>query len=215
MRPLSECLLYGILDLSYINQDQLADYATQLMDGGVDMIQLRAKDSTAEDVMQMAKGIAPALAEREVPFIINDHPWLVTHTGAAGCHVGQDDDTIVAARAANPQQMLVGKSTHSLAQATAAIADSPDYIGFGPLFATPTKPDYSPIGLDEIRAAHSQVSVPIFCIGGIKLENLEQVLAAGAQRVVIVSGILQAKSISAYCREVKDALVANFATQIS
>ncbi len=211
MRPLNECLLYGILDLSYISPDQLPDYATQMIGGGVDIIQLRAKDSTPDEIQQMATGLAPLLATREVPFIINDHPALVTTCGANGCHVGQDDDPISAARSASAQPILVGKSTHSVTQATAAIAESPDYIGFGPLFATPTKPDYQPIGIDDIEQVHSLVNLPIFCIGGIKLENLEQILAAGAQRVVIVSGILQANDITVYCREVKDKLVENFA----
>ena len=77
----------------------------------------------------------------------------------------------------------------------------PDYIGFGPLFATPTKPDYVPVGLEDIRAVHEQVSLPVFCIGGIKLENLPVVRAAGAARVVIVSGILQAADVADYCRK--------------
>ena len=214
MRPLSECLLYGILDLSYISSDKLGSVAVQMMDGGVDIIQLRAKDAADDDVLQMAKTLSPVLAEREVPLIINDHPWLVSLTGAAGCHVGQDDDNVTAARAANSGDMLVGKSTHSLHQAQAAMEESPDYIGFGPLFATPTKPDYAPIGVDDIREVHSLVSVPVFCIGGIKIENLEQVLAAAALRVVIVSGILQADDVTVYCRDVKDTLVANYAKVI-
>ncbi|MFV0415584.1 MAG: thiamine phosphate synthase, partial [Chthoniobacterales bacterium] len=96
---------------------------------------------------------------------------------------------------------IVGLSTHSLQQARDAVIQQPDYIGFGPLFATPTKPDYKPIGTEEIAEAHQSVSLPIFCIGGIKLENLVEVTQAGAKRVVIVSGILQAADITAYCRE--------------
>jgi thiamine-phosphate pyrophosphorylase len=96
---------------------------------------------------------------------------------------------------------LVGLSTHSPAQARAAFAQKPDYIGFGPLFSTPTKPDYSPIGIADIAEVHRDALLPIFCIGGIKRENLPQILAAGAQRVVIVSGILQADGIPAYCAE--------------
>ena len=101
---------------------------------------------------------------------------------------------------------IVGKSTHSLAQAVAAAAEEPDYLGFGPLFATPTKPDYRPIGTEDIRCVHAQVALPIYCIGGIKRENLPAVLAAGARRVVIVSGILQAPDVAAYCREVNTLL---------
>ncbi len=81
-----------------------------------------------------------------------------------------------------------------------------NYIGFGPLFATPTKPDYTPVGLAEIGSVHAQVPFPIFCIGGIKLENLEHVIAAGGERVVIVSGLLQAPDIAKYARAVKELL---------
>ena len=102
--------------------------------------------------------------------------------------------------------MIIGKSTHSLAQATAAAADGADYIGFGPLFATPTKPGRPAIGLDDIRRVHELVQIPIFCIGGIKLENLPTIIAAGARRVVIVSGLLQAPDIANYAREVRSLL---------
>jgi thiamine-phosphate pyrophosphorylase len=98
---------------------------------------------------------------------------------------------------------MIGKSTHSLPQAIAAASEDTDYLGFGPLFATPTKMDYPPIGLEDIRAVQEAVRKPVFCIGGIKLENLRTVLDAGARRVVIVSGILQAGDVTAYCRKVK------------
>ena len=92
-------------------------------------------------------------------------------------------------------------------QAEAAVEEGADYIGFGPLFATPTKPGRPAIGLEDIREVHRRVSIPIFCIGGIKPENLDLVLEAGAQRVVIVSGLLQAADLVKTCREVKDTLL--------
>ena len=98
---------------------------------------------------------------------------------------------------------LIGKSTHSVEQAIAAAEEGADYIGFGPLFPTPTKAGRPAIGLGEIARVHDVVRVPIFCIGGVKLENLDAVIAAGARRVVIVSGILQARDVVAYCREVR------------
>jgi thiamine-phosphate pyrophosphorylase len=102
--------------------------------------------------------------------------------------------------------VVVGKSTHSLGQARAAQREGADYIGFGPIFATPTKPDYRPIGLKEINRVHLDVTVPIFCIGGIKIDNLEQVIAAGAHRVAIVSGLLKAPDIVEYARACKKLL---------
>jgi thiamine-phosphate pyrophosphorylase len=98
---------------------------------------------------------------------------------------------------------MVGKSTHSVDQAIRAFYEGADYIGFGPIFATPTKPDYPPVGLGEIQKVHEAVGIPIFCIGGIKLDNLPDVLAAGARRVVIVSGLLQAPNPAEYARAAK------------
>ncbi len=132
---------------------------------------------------------------------MNDHPHLVPKCHAQGTHVGQDDLSVAEARKLAGDDAIVGKSTHSLAQARAALQEQPDYIGFGPLFATRTKPDYTPIGIDEIRRVQEEVSIPVFCIGGINLGNLREVVAAGARRVVIVSGILQAENPQAYCEE--------------
>jgi thiamine-phosphate pyrophosphorylase len=102
---------------------------------------------------------------------------------------------------------LMGKSTHSREQALAARAEGADYIGFGPIFATPTKPDYPPIGLSDIKNVHRDVSIAIFCIGGIKLDNLEEIIAAGAHRVAIVSGLLKAPDIVEYARACKRLLL--------
>ncbi|MEM1295563.1 MAG: thiamine phosphate synthase, partial [Verrucomicrobiota bacterium] len=98
-------------------------------------------------------------------------------------------------------------STHSPDQARAASQEPGiDYIGFGPIFATPTKPDYVPIGKADIAQVHEEVGLPIFCIGGIKRENAPEILQAGAKRLVIVSGILQAENIPAYVRDVQTLL---------
>jgi len=101
---------------------------------------------------------------------------------------------------------MVGKSTHSLEQAIEAQNQGADYIGFGPIFSTPTKPDYKPIGLTDIRQAHLDVTLPIFCIGGIKIDNLARVIAAGARQVAIVSGLLKAPDIMEYARACKKLL---------
>lgn len=204
MPSLADSRLYGILDLSYAPSDRAAAVATQMLRGGIDILQLRAKDASDADVLDVSREVQPLCAQAGVPFILNDRPHLVREARADGAHVGQDDLSIAEARALAGPGAIIGKSTHSLDQARAAAAESADYIGFGPLFATPTKPDYTPIGTDDIRRVHELVSVPIFCIGGIKLENLASVLAAGAQRVVIVSGILQAPDIASYVRTAKE-----------
>jgi len=215
MKPIHACHLYGILDLGYVGTDEAARVLEQMLLGGVDIVQLRAKKAAPAEVAALACRLHPLTREAGVPFVINDHPALVAETGVEAAHVGQDDLSVSEARRlAGGAGKWIGKSTHSLAQALAAAAprdpaDRPDYIGFGPLFATPTKPDYTPIGLEEIREVHARIDLPIFCIGGVKRENLKTVLAAGARRVVIVSGILQAADIAGYCRDVKAQLAAS------
>ncbi len=202
---LSEARLYGILDLGYITPADAPTVARQMIQAGVDIVQLRAKKLPIENFTKLALELAPIFAGAQIPFILNDHPELVTETGATGAHVGQDDLSVAEARRLAGPHALIGKSTHSLAQARLGGAEA-DYIGFGPLFATPTKPDYPPIGVADIQIAVTSVPVPVFCIGGIKLENLPLLLAAGTQRVVIVSGLLQADDLVAYGRAVKAAL---------
>jgi thiamine-phosphate pyrophosphorylase len=192
--------LYGILDLGYVSEDDALTVARKMLEGGVQLLQLRAKGKSPQEIRSLAGELAPLCRVHQVPFILNDHPELVAETGADGAHVGQDDLSVAEARALAGKQAIIGKSTHSREQALAAQREGPDYIGFGPLFATPTKPDYPPIGLNEITQVQRLVSLPVFCIGGIKRENLSGVLAAGAQRVVIVSGILQASDPRAYCQ---------------
>lgn len=209
-KRLAKARLYGILDLGYIAEDSLERMAAQLCEGGVDIVQLRAKGRDECAIEEMANRVAPILRDAGVPFIINDFPELVPSIGADGAHVGQDDFSVDNARwragralAGEVPLPIIGKSTHSVEQAIAAAAEGADYIGFGPLFPTPTKAGRAAIGMGDIARVHELVSVPIFCIGGIKLENLAEVIAAGAQRVVIVSGILQARDVAAYCREAK------------
>jgi len=194
--------LYGILDLGYVEEIKALAVAEQMLEGGVQVLQLRAKGWEEGRLFTLGPLVASLCRRHHVPFILNDFPGLVPEIGADGVHVGQDDLPVAQARELAGPGAIVGKSTHSLAQAVAAQAEGADYIGFGPLFATPTKPDYPAIGLEQIAEAHRLVALPIFCIGGIKCENLEQVLAAGARRVVVVSGILQAPDVPGYCQSV-------------
>ncbi|MEK0447358.1 MAG: thiamine phosphate synthase [Verrucomicrobiota bacterium] len=214
MKPISDALLYGILDLGYVQPGQVESVTEAMLAGGVDALQLRAKGFAEEEVEALAQRMVGLTEAAGVPLILNDHPALVPSVGAQGAHVGQDDFSVEDARwragralAGEVALPLIGKSTHSVEQAVAAAAEGADYLGFGPLFATPTKPGRPAIGLESIAQVHALVSRPIFCIGGIKRENLETILNAGAKRVVIVSGILQAPDIAGYCREVKAELI--------
>jgi thiamine-phosphate pyrophosphorylase len=192
MKKITKCRLYGILDTGYVRQDRMATMASLLIDGGVDILQLRAKKESREEIRTMALKLSPICRKAGISFILNDHPDLVPETGADGAHVGQDDLSIAEARRLAGPEAIIGKSTHSLDQALSSVAESPDYIGFGPLFATATKPDYTPIGTELIREVYRLIPFPVFCIGGINLDNLPSVLHVGTERVVIVSDLLTA-----------------------
>ena len=177
-----------------------------MLAGGIDVIQLRAKTHSIPTSTKLANSLHQLTFPANVPLIINDYPDIAAAVGAEGVHVGQDDRSIAEVKAIVGENCLVGKSTHSVDQAVAAEAEGADYIGFGPLFATPTKPDYKPIGLAQIAEVHEKVRIPIFCIGGIKAANLAGVISAGARRLVIVSELLQAPDIPAYVRSLKQQL---------
>jgi len=200
MRALRECRLYGIIDLGYIGAGDCDHVAEQMVSGGVDLIQLRGKEKSIDELANLASDIHEITARSDTPLIVNDHAEIAARVPVEGVHVGQDDDSILIARQKAGRDLIVGKSTHSLAQARAAQSQGADYIGFGPIFATPTKPGYTPIGLGDVRQVHLDVSIPIFCIGGINIGNLQRVIDAGAKRVVMVSALLKAHSIVDYAR---------------
>jgi thiamine-phosphate pyrophosphorylase len=203
---LSRCRLYAILDLGYVEILGVPRMVEALVRGGIDLIQLRAKNFSPAEIEKLAGELHSTTTRHGLPLVINDHPEIARSVRAEGVHLGQDDMPIAEARKIVGADCAIGKSTHSLDQAIRAFYEGADYIGFGPLFATPTKPDYQPIGLGEIGKVHDAVRIPIFCIGGIKLDNLPNVLEAGARRVVIVSGLLQAPDIPAYARAAKELL---------
>jgi thiamine-phosphate pyrophosphorylase len=205
-KNLMECRLYGIIDLGYIEEPDLVRVAEQMVEGGVDLIQLRGKGKSLEELVRHAAKLHEFTARSATPLIVNDHAEIPKRIPVEGVHVGQDDDSIELARRKAGRSVLIGKSTHSLEQALAAQREGADYIGFGPIFATPTKPDYAPIGLADIRRVHAEVSLPIFCIGGINIDNLQSVIDAGAKRVVMVSALLKAHSIVDYARCATDML---------
>lgn len=177
-----------------------------MIEGGVDLIQLRGKQQSIDELSEIAGALHQITSRAATPLIVNDHAEIARHVPVEGVHVGQDDESIESVRKSVGRDLLVGKSTHSLAQARAAQSEGANYIGFGPLFQTPTKPDYLPLGLGDIKEVHVDVILPIFCIGGIKMENLEQVIAAGARRVVIVSELLHSKNIVEYVRAARNLL---------
>ena len=196
--------LYCILDLGYVAEENAETVTASLLAGGAYLLQLRAKGKDLATIERVARRLLPLCRAAGVPFILNDFPVLAAALDADGVHIGQDDGPLAAAREIVGPGKIIGRSTHSLDQARAALAEGFDCIGFGPLFPTPTKVGRPAIGLHEIAAMEREVGskIPAFCIGGITRETLPQVLAAGARRVVIVSDLLTSSNVQDATREV-------------
>ena len=189
---LSSCRLYGIADMGYTAEHQLISVTEKLLAGGLGILQLRAKNHDPEHIARMGSRLAPLCREYGCLFIINDYPEIALSTGADGVHLGQDDGELAPVRAMLGADAIIGRSTHSPEQALGAFREQADYIGFGPLFPTCTKPGRPAIGLEDIAGVRRQLpeEFPVFCIGGINGNTLPSVLEAGASRVVIVSWLL-------------------------
>lgn len=193
---LQKALLYGICDLGYLNLGQAVGVSREILSGGVGVLQLRAKGHDPVGLVPLAMELKALCHEFAVPFVVNDYLELAVESRAHGLHLGQDDGSLEWAREALGPEIILGRSTHSLAQARQALAEGADYIGFGPLFPTPTKKGRPGIGLATIREMEAEVGsqIPAFCIGGIKPENLGRIREAGARRIVVVSHLLTSDS---------------------
>ena len=206
MKSLADCKLYTFVDTAYLHGHAPEKIAQQLCDGGADLIQLRAKHSTADAIRRIAEKILPVTRAANVGLVINDHLEIARDLGAEVCHLGQEDFfnegfTRVSQLATHNSHLKIGLSTHAPDQAMRALAAGADYIAIGPVYATGTKPTAKPVTLDYVRWAAANVNTPWFAIGGINLQNLDEVLAAGAQRICVVSAILNASDVAKACAE--------------
>ena len=206
MKPLADCRLYAFIDSAYFHGRAPEVFAQQLCDGGADLIQLRAKKSTPDDIRRMATAILPVTRRANVGLVINDHLEIAREVGAEFCHLGQEDffdaGYLHVSELQTPNSKLrIGLSTHSPEQAQRALAAGPDYIAIGPVYSTRTKPKAKAVTLEYVRWAATNVPIPWFAIGGIKLGNLNDVLAAGARRICVVSAILNASDVTKACSQ--------------
>jgi thiamine-phosphate pyrophosphorylase len=173
----------------------------------VDLVQLRDRTLDDAGVVDAAVAFRTAASEAGALFILNDRPDLVAACAADGVHVGQDDATPAAARAAIGPERIVGRSTHEPSHADAAQADPDvDYLAVGPVHATPTKPGRPAAGLDYVSYAARTVTKPWFAIGGLDAGNVGAVLDRGAQRIVVVRAIAAADDPEAAARALGERL---------
>jgi thiamine-phosphate pyrophosphorylase len=193
--------------LYLVCDDRSDEFLNAALSGGVDIVQLRLKDGSDAEILGAARRFALACRRHGALFILNDRPDLVRAAAADGVHVGQDDVSPARARQLVGEERLVGLSTHSPAQVDAA-GDLPvDYIGVGPVHATPTKPGRPAVGLELVRHAATAARVPFFAIGGISAANASAVSAAGASRIAVVRALTDAADPRSSAAELRRRLV--------
>jgi thiamine-phosphate pyrophosphorylase len=206
MKPLSDCRLYTFVDTAFLHGRAPEALACQLCDGGSDLLQLRAKNVPLDEVRRMAEAILPVTRAAGVGLVINDYLALAQEVGAEVCHLGQEDffaagHRRVAEIRSTLSEVRIGLSTHAPTQAQRALAAGADYLAIGPIYPTGTKPGAQPVTLEYVRWAAANVPGPWFAIGGINLTTLDDVLAAGARRICVVSAILNAPDVAQACAE--------------
>jgi len=198
LRQLSGVCL--VLDMESLKGRDEVDVAVQAMSGGVKAVQLRDKRRSRSDVVETARKLQWACAERHVLFMVNDYVDIVLAVGADGLHVGQEDLPVVEARRILPADRIVGCSTATVTEAVRAQAAGADYVAVGSMFPTSSKDRYRLAGPDKLRRIRRKVFKPLVAIGGINQDNLEDVIAAGADGVAVIGAILGAEDVESAAR---------------
>ena len=191
----------------YLVCDVIAgDFVARALSGGVDIVQLRAKHRPDEEIISAGRRYARLCHEHEALLIVNDRPDLVDAIGADGVHIGQDDGPVDAARALVGRDRLIGLSTHTPEQIDRANGADVDYIGVGPVHATPTKPGRPAVGLALVRYAARHAHHPFFAIGGVQLANAHEIARAGGARIAVVRALTTVQEPEAMARALRRAL---------
>jgi thiamine-phosphate pyrophosphorylase len=195
--------LYLITDRKLF-RDQAAFFegVEEALKAGIKSVQLREKDLSIKELMSLAYRLKEHTRKYNAKLFINDRVDVALAAGVEGVHLGGAGIPVSAARRVCGERMLIGVSTHGVVEALKAEADGADFITFGPVFETPSKMQYGkPVGVDQLEGVSRKINIPVFALGGIKKENVEQVLECGAYGVSLISGILAATDIKANTEE--------------
>ena len=197
--------LYVVTDARRDRGD-LETFLGRVCDGGADLVQLREKDATDDQLRRHAAVFRRVCDATGTLFVLNDRPDLAIEVGADGAHVGQDDLDPAKARELVGDDLLLGLSTHGPGQLDAALEAPVDHVGVGPVHATPTKPGRPGIGLELVRYAAAHATLPWFVTGGMNERTVPEVVAAGARAVVVVRAVTEADDPGVAVRRLRDLL---------
>ena len=201
--------LYVIADPGAAKGRPLAETVLGAVNGGANVIQLRDKTASDSQMVQQARALLKITKPRRIPLVINDRIEVAKAAGADGVHLGQMDRGLKTARDILGENAIIGKSTHSEDEALEAEREGFDYIGVGPVFKTPTKPDAAPVGLKLVRFASQNIRIPFVAIGGIDPTNIVQVRQAGAKIVAVVRAVMASEEPEKAAAELLQRLTEN------
>jgi thiamine-phosphate pyrophosphorylase len=204
---LSDAKLYLLFTVAMVKGDYI-EAARSAIEGGADMIQLREKNIPDRLFYEYAQRLRALTEEKGIPLIINDRVDVAVLSNADGVHLGQDDLGLNEARRLLGFKRIIGISTHDLEQAREAEAMGADYIGVGPIFKTGVKPEEKPIGPEVLRQISEEIGIPVFPLGGIDAQNIDEVVRFGARRACVCSAILCSEDIKAASQKIKSRIAA-------
>jgi len=192
---LNSSKLYLILDAEVNSYDQLFDIAETAVENGINIFQLRDKQGSGREILEFSRRFSQLLNNRAI-YIINDYVDLAMAGFADGVHLGQDDCSLKEARNIMGEEAVIGISCQTYEDAVKAQEQGADYIGFGSVFKTLTKPQRNPMNLELLKKVINHIEIPVFAIGGIHLENVSQLTAIGVKRLAVCRAIAQVEDIA-------------------
>jgi len=200
---LKDLKLYLITDRKLFKAQCSMYFAIEsALEAGAGYIQLREKDLSVKELLEMAVWMRELTGEYDAKLFINDRVDIALSVGADGVHLGQNSIPPHAARKISGDKLMIGVSTHSINESIDAERDGADFITLGPVYETPSKLKYgNPVGTDSLRKVKSRISIPVLAIGGIKLNNVKEVKEAGADGIALISAILTAENIKETTKE--------------
>lgn len=193
-KHIENSLLYLVTDRTgFKNEEEFLNAIASAIKGGVKILQLREKNTPTNEFIGLAKIVKEICSHHDCIFIVNDRVDVALAVNADGVHLGQEDMDLITARRILGNQVIIGNSTHKPEDALNAIKNGADYIGVGPVFATPTKPNRNAVGLEYVKWASANVTIPFFAIGGINNDNINEVIDSGARQVAVVRALMKSE----------------------
>lgn len=199
--------LYAVTNITASDRGNIIERIKQAYDGGADIVQIRSKELADKELYELSLAVKKIAESRGKLLIVNDRIDIALAAGCDGVHLGQDDLPIEKARSILGKNFLIGVSTHNLEQARDAREKGADYIGVGPIYGTPTKPEYEAVSCELIREVKDNIEIPFVAIGGINKDNINDVVHAGAERVAVVRALFSDENVFLEAKTLKRMLI--------